>query len=190
MNALVGFLLVYVLMMNTIRLRYPLATVGRFPLNYLGKLTGTEQYWNMFAPGPYAFGGWIRVEGQLTNGTWVNLRFPEQGLALTKPASVSSEYPTQYWRRCFVTAYEFGEQPQLQGILNYFTKQWNQTHSADEQLIQSRWVHVVQPTPEPYSTEPAAPLELRTLARWSQQQNVLEPLTDGVAASALLDSPR
>ena len=154
LNCMAAFLLLYVATMNLLRLNNPLATVGRFPLNLVGKITGLEQYWNMFSPGPYEYGSWLRVEGVLANGTLVNLYAPHEPLPDTKPQRVSAMYPTQYWRRCMVTAYEFGEEAQQTALLRYFAQTWNRTHGAAEQVIEARLVHMIEPTPLPFS-EPA-----------------------------------
>jgi hypothetical protein len=162
LNAVAAFLIMYVVLMNVARLRNPLATVGNFPMNLLGKVTGLEQYWNMFSPGPYQYGSWLRVEGVLADGTLVNLREPTHPLDDVKPRNVSATYPTQYWRRCFVTAYEFEDAVQQTALLNYYVKQWNQTHAPTQQLVAARLVHMVQPTPEPGSGE-RYPIERRVL---------------------------
>jgi hypothetical protein len=150
-NALAGFLMLYVLAMNTTKLWHPYRQVGAFPICHIGRLTGLEQYWNMFAPGPYPYGSWIRVEGVLPSGKLVNLYDPDSPLASEKPNNVSATYPTQYWRRCFVMGYEVREKPHLEGLLRYLSQRWNRTHSSADQVVLARFVFMATPTPPPMS---------------------------------------
>lgn len=148
-NAAAGFLLLYVLALNVAKLRHPFNEVGAFPVCYIGRLTGLEQYWNMFAPGPYAYGSWIRVEGVLASGELVNLYQPDRPLPSEKPNNVSATYPTQYWRRCFVMGYEVREKPHLTGLLRYLSGQWNESHPQSGQVVAARFVLMATPTPPP-----------------------------------------
>jgi len=156
-NAIAAFLLCYVILLNVNRLAHPLATVGRPPLSYVGKVTGLDQYWNMFSPGPYRFGGWLRIEGETADGRLVNLYRPIEPLPDVRPANVSSTYPTQYWRRCLVTMYEFQEQPHMEGGLRYFARQWNEIHPSSQRIVRARLVHMVEPVPDPFDGSRAQP---------------------------------
>lgn len=148
-NAVAGFLLLFVLSLNTAKLRHPYAEVGAVPFCHIGRLTGLEQYWNMFAPGPYPYGSWVRVEGVLDSGQTVNLYNPGIPLAEKKPVNVSAGYSTQYWRRCFVMGYEVREKPHLEGLLRYLTKAWNHSHDESTQIVRARFVFMKTPTPAP-----------------------------------------
>ncbi len=150
-NIIAGFLLAYVVLLNLKRLENPLASVGEAPLNLVGKVTGLEQYWNMFAPGPYRFGSWLRVEGETAEGQLVNLYSPNEPLPAVRPKNVSSTYSTQYWRRCMVTMYEFQEKPHLEGGLRYFAGEWNRTHAKEERIVRARLVHMIESTPPPFA---------------------------------------
>lgn len=144
-----AFLLLFVIALNSAKLRHPYAQVGAFPVCHIGRLTGLEQYWNMFAPGPYTYGSWVRIEGVLPSGETVNLYEPEKSLADVKPGNVSASYPTQYWRRCFVMGYEVREKPHLEGLLRYLTREWNRSHSSSEQVTGARFVLMKTATPAP-----------------------------------------
>ena len=146
-NAIAACLLLYMLALNTAKLTHPYAQVGGLPLQHLGRVTGLEQYWNMFAPGPYRYGSWLRVEGILASGELVNLYDPQSPLPDSKPSNVSAGYPTQYWRRCFVIGYEVREKPHLEGLLRYLTKQWNRQHKESEKVVHARLVLIKTPTP-------------------------------------------
>lgn len=152
-SAIAAFFVAYVVLMNINRLAHPQAMVGGPPLCWVGKVTGLDQYWNMFSPDPYRFGGWLRIEGETADGRIVNLYRPDESLPNTKPANVSATYATQYWRRCLVMTYEFKEQPHIQGTLRYFARLWNQSHAEAERVVQARLIHMVEHTPPPF--EPA-----------------------------------
>lgn len=156
-HAAAAFLLLFVIALNSAKLRHPYAQVGAFPVCHVGRVTGLEQYWNMFAPGPYAYGSWVRIEGVLPSGETVNLYQPEKPLADMKPSNVSSSYPTQYWRRCFVMGYEVREKPHLEGLLRYLTREWNRSHTQSEQIARARFVLMKTATPAPSELANANP---------------------------------
>ena len=62
-----------------------------------------------------------------------------------------------------VTAYEFGEEAQQTALLRYFAQTWNRTHGAAEQVIEARLVHMIEPTPLPFS-EPAESTKFELVA--------------------------
>jgi Vitamin K-dependent gamma-carboxylase len=152
-NIIATFFLGYVLLLNVNRLRSPVATVGQAPLSLVGKVTGLEQYWNMFAPGPYQYGSWLRLEGITMSGKLVNLYASEEPLTPISPENVSETYASQYVRRCFVTAFEFEEVEQRQGILRFYVGKWNDKHSVNEKIISARLVHMTYPTLNPFTQE-------------------------------------
>jgi hypothetical protein len=153
-----------VVLLNIRRLRDPQATVG--PAQTIMKAAGLSQYWNMFAPGPYEYGGWVRIEGRTAGGRLVNLYRPAEPLPDEKPALVSAEYPTQHWRRCFVTLWEYPDPPYRDSVLRYFVGRWNASHSPDEQLAQARLVQVIEATPPPRSASLAPQASQNVLAEW------------------------
>jgi Vitamin K-dependent gamma-carboxylase len=168
LNAVAAFLLAYMLLLNSQRLQHPLATVGKPPLSLIGKVIGLNQYWNMFAPAPYQYSSWLRVEGELADGSLVNLYAPSQPLDDEKPAYVSGGYANQYWRRCMVMAFEFGEKPHQAGIVRYFRDRWNATHAADQQLVAARLVLMQQTVPLPtQKTFPLQSYERQELSVWT-----------------------
>jgi hypothetical protein len=171
LNLVAGFLLLYVLLLNIGKLRHPFATVGPAPLSYVAKLTGLNQYWNMFAPGPYQYSSWLRIEGEQADGTLVNLFAPHRPLDDQRPDYVSGQYPTQYWRRCLVMAFEFGEPVHQQGVLRYFTQQWNAKHHGAQQVVKARLVHMVEPLGDPLRR----PAESRPVERRVLQELALNP---------------
>jgi hypothetical protein len=162
-GAVAAVLLIYVVLLNVSRLQHPFAQVGPAPLSLLGKATGLDQYWNMFSPGPYQFGGWLRIEGETSDGRTVNLYAPDEPLPDIKPVNVSSAYPSQYWRRCLVTLYEFEQQPHLEGTLRYFARQWNRTHRHEARIVTARLVHMVESVPPPFAKSGERSVERREL---------------------------
>lgn len=162
-NLIAAFLLSYIVLMNVNRLAYPRAMVGGPPLCWLGQMTGLDQYWNMFSPAPYPFGGWLRIEGDTADGRIVNLYRHNEPLPEAKPANVSATYDTQYWRRCLVTMYEFKEQSHIDGGLHYFARLWNETHSPADRVVRARFVHMVEHTPPPFAPASEREIERREL---------------------------
>jgi hypothetical protein len=162
-NAIAAFFLAYVVLLNCQRLFHPRAMVGQPPLSWLSQTTGLDQYWNMFSPQPYQFGGWLRIEGETADGQLVNLYRPGEPLPDAKPHNVSSTYPTQYWRRCLVTMYEFQERPHIEGGLRYFARQWNQSHRAEQKIVRARLIHMVEPVPPPFATQTKRTAERKEL---------------------------
>lgn len=162
-NIIAAFFLGYIVLMNLNRLAYPRAMVGTPPLSTLGQVTGLDQYWNMFSPGPYRFGGWLRIEGETADGRIVNLYRPGEPLPDTKPANVSSTYATQYWRRCLVTMYEFKEQSHIEGGLRYFARLWNESHVGQDHVVRARLIHMVEHVPPPFEPTTAREIERREL---------------------------
>jgi hypothetical protein len=165
-SAVVLLLLAGAVLLNVKRLRDPAATIG--PAHTVLKAAGLAQYWNMFAPGPYEYGGWLRIEGETAGGERVNLYEPEEALPEARPALVSAMYPTQHWRRCCVTLWEYPDPPYRQSVLRYFVSRWNATHLPQQQIASARLVQMIEPTMPPGSEEAAPPAERRVLAEWPE----------------------
>jgi hypothetical protein len=128
----------------------------------------------MFSPGPYEYGGWLRIEGETADGLLVNLYEPDQPLPDEKPPLVSAMYPTQHWRRSIVTLWEFAEPSYRESVLRYFIQHWNESHGPTQQVVQARVVQMIVPTPLPGSSAPAPPERL-VLAEWTAAGNNLPP---------------
>ena len=148
-------------LLNVYRLEHRLALVGRPPLSHLGKALGIEQYWNMFSPDPHRFAGWFRLEGELADGSLVNLYQPGEPLPNEKPPRVSATFAGQHWRRCLVTLYEFDEPAHQAGALRYYVVRWNDSHPADRHVQWARLVLMQQPISPPFSRTDATPLAER-----------------------------
>ena len=164
-SAVVVLLLAGVVVLNVKRLRDPAATIG--PTHAILKAAGLSQYWNMFAPGPYEYGGWLRIEGETARGALVNLYQPKGPLPDSRPPLVSAMYSTQHWRRCCVTLWEYSDPPYRQSVLRYYVNRWNNSHPPDERLATARLVQMIEPTPPP-GCEESPPAERRVLAEWSR----------------------
>lgn len=160
-NFIAAFFLAYVLLANVYRLENRLALVGRPPLSHLGKAIGIDQYWNMFSPNPHTFAGWFRIEGELADGTLVNLYEPDEPLPETKPPRVSATFAGQHWRRCLVTLYEFDEPAHQIGTLRYYVQRWNAAHPPERQVQWGRLVLMQQPIPPLFASPDARPVPER-----------------------------
>ncbi|HEX5106620.1 MAG TPA: HTTM domain-containing protein [Pirellulaceae bacterium] len=173
-NTAIACLLALVVVLNVKRLFNPLATVGGYPIGRTIQAAGLWQYWNMFSPGPYEYGGWLRIEGQTADGRLVNLYQPDQPLPDAKPPLVSTMYPTQHWRRSIVTLWEYAEPSYRESVLRFFVRQWNEAHDTGEEVVQARLVQVIVPTQPPGSTA-LAPPERLFLAEWPEVGNNRPP---------------
>jgi hypothetical protein len=162
-NAITAFFLLYTILMNVHRLSDPRATVGSPPLSTLGPITGLDQYWNMFSPEPYHFGGWLRFEGETADARVVNLYRHDEPLPDKRPANVSATYATQYWRRCLVTMYEFQEQSHIEGVLLCFARRWNESHASADHVVRARLIHMVEHIPPPFESPKKRKIERREL---------------------------
>jgi hypothetical protein len=156
-NTLAGFFILYIVLLNVSRLQNRVALVGRFPLCYVGKALGIDQYWVMFAPQPFMQAQWLRLEGERLDGQIVNLHEPGMPFLEELPRAMGTRYPNQYWRRCTCMLFEYYETAHLEGFASYFARQWNATHSGVERVHRIRVICMKQPTPPPGSV-PTPPL--------------------------------
>jgi Vitamin K-dependent gamma-carboxylase len=148
-NLIAAFLIVYVVLLNVRKLENSYAQVGTPPLCYLAKATGLEQCWLMFAPHPVLHSRYVLLEGHLADGRVVNLLHPGQPFAESIPEAMGTTFPNQYWRRCAATMFEFDEPIQQKGFADYFARQWNASHAAEDRVVRVRMAILKQITPPP-----------------------------------------
>ena len=158
-NAVAAVLLLYVVALNVRRLDGWHAQVGGPPVWHLGRVVGLDQYWTMFAPHPYLFSRFTRLEGHLADGRVVNLEHPGEPFHEATPAAQGDTYPDQYWRRCCCSMFEQNDAVHQKGFALYFARQWDATHGPEERVTRVRFLLFLQPTPPP-GVVPAAPPEV------------------------------
>ena len=165
-NVLVLFLLSYVVLVNGYRANGNWGLhMSPGPLRVLGDAAQLNQYWGMFAPRPYATGGWISLEGILVNGERVNLFHPELPPQTSRPAFASASYKNMQWRRFLLNMLAAYSPIQRQGLSDYLQRQWNASHSPDEQLAVVELIHRARPILPPGSHLPRPTIPITLLRK-------------------------
>jgi len=161
-NALAAALLALVVVLNVARLHAsPYAAVMPQPFEALLRAIGLDQHWCMFSPSPPRFGGWLIIEGQLADGSTVDLWHPENGDLRAEPPLVSAEFASVPWRRCLVTLLESPEPAHAKGVADYFRRRWDESHSPGRRVESLTMVFMLRPTAAPgRPPQPAIPVEL------------------------------
>lgn len=163
-NVLLGSLLVYVLLLNIVRLEYGIFShLGSGPLRTLGDAAQLNQFWGMFAPRPYDFGGWVRIDGTLASGERVNVLHPGLPPQETRPARVAATFPNWRWRKCLLNMVERDCPTHRAAVGEYFRRQWDSTHPPGDRLIGIELVLMKQPTLPPGEQGPRGDAAERTL---------------------------
>ncbi len=134
--ALIALLVSYVLLLNVARLASQnLETrLTPSPVQILGDAAQLDQFWCMFAPRPFEYGGWINVNGTLANGELVNLWQPELPVQDSRPPVVSEVYRNMRWRKVMVNLFERDCPTHTQGVDAYLRRRWNDTHPSERQI--------------------------------------------------------
>lgn len=149
-NSLLGVLLLYVVLLNAIRLEYGIFShLGAGPLRVMGDSAQLNQFWGMFAPRPYDFGGWVRIDGILATGRRVNLMQPHLPPQQTRPEYVAGRFANWRWRKCLLNMVERDCPTHRAAVSDYFRRQWNAQHSPEEELESVELLLMKQPTLPP-----------------------------------------
>jgi len=105
---------------------------------------GLQQFFNMFAPDPQTQDGWLVVRGWLQNGRQVDLRTGASPANLAKPDSVAETYGDERMASWLIDL-EFDEYASCrEEYLRYMARQWNQNHSAAEQVKAAELIFIGQ----------------------------------------------
>jgi hypothetical protein len=154
-NTLVLFFLVYVILWNV--RSFGMGTADWFsrpgdpaedkyewvfpsPVSYLGSVLGLEQGWGLFAPRPGTDVGWHLAVGILKDGSTIDLLnggapLDPQRLTDYRPKMLAASYSNGRWRKLMMNLPAYLSYPYLaQGFALYQFREWNATHSPDEQL--------------------------------------------------------
>ncbi|MCK7610674.1 HTTM domain-containing protein [Roseibium sediminicola] len=128
---------------------------------------GLYQNWTMFAPYPEMTSPWPVIEGELTDGTIVDVYHDRPGLAdFEKPAVVSKVYANYRWRK-FLSQLEdqtYEDVPQTLALAygRYLCGHWREAHPdgpALSSFILYFQIEISQP--------PGVPKEVETQQVWS-----------------------
>jgi predicted DCC family thiol-disulfide oxidoreductase YuxK len=117
----------------------------------------TDQYWDMFSPGPLRDDGWYVIEGILKNGERVDIYRDGAPVSFERrPASeVAAQYPNERWRKYLMNLY-FAKYAQFRLHYDrYLCRKWNEGRSTDDPRLLDQFAvyymaHETQPpgTPE------------------------------------------
>lgn len=167
-NCLVLLLLAYVFGINVARLHGGIhANLKPGPLRTLGEAAQLNQYWCMFSPRPYDFGGWLALNGTLADGTRVNLLHHDLYPYDWKPDLVSATYPNQRWRKYLLNLIERDEPLHRECLCDYLRRQWDRCHDSSQRVVAVEFVNVAEITELPEGhTLLHETCERRVLYRW------------------------
>ena len=104
------------------------------PVQILGDAAQLDQFWCMFAPRPFEYGGWFNVSGTLANGERVNLWQPELPVQDSRPPVVSEVYRNMRWRKVMVNLFERDCPTHIRGVDAYLRRRWNEAHPLERQV--------------------------------------------------------
>jgi hypothetical protein len=158
MNVLAGCFLAYVFLWN-VRTLIPEERRPSLPpqVAMVGDLFGVAQFWNMFAPAPLTEDGWYVVEGELQDGTRVDLFRDGAPVVWEKPELVSAIYHSERWRKYMMNLWDKEHEPQRINYLRYLRRDWDARHrDVLRKLKRVRMYYMLKVT-QPPGHEPAVP---------------------------------
>lgn len=160
-QGLAAFFLIYIIAWNIAA--YP-GVAWKVParLHWIAYLTHIDQHWGMFAPTPPREDGWYVIPGVLNNDLDVDVFTEKSPTTWTKPASVSSTYFDQYWRK-YLLMNALNHYPKAHPYYaRYLCTRWNANHDSANQLQQLSIYYAFELTPAK-PLDPAIPVEFRPL---------------------------
>jgi hypothetical protein len=165
---LIPCLLIFVMVMNYQRyLNPPMVSDEATVIDTVGRITGLDQYWAMFSPGVLKDGLKIWAEGTKADGTKVNLFNPSQDNRLSDRRMIWAKEDSYARKRFLIWGlYEFPRDPFSRAFLKMMLEEWNQTHSAKDQIISAQIVSLKTQTSPPYQTIESPTINEKTLMHY------------------------
>jgi hypothetical protein len=132
-QTLAGVFLLFIAIQNISTLPQGGLTSLPEPFKTVRQALGLYQNWTMFAPYPEMTSPWPVIEGQLTDGTFVDAYHGRPGLAeFDKPDVVSAVYENYRWRKFLSNledrSYENGPKPLMLAYARYLCRTWADGH--------------------------------------------------------------
>lgn len=145
--------LIYVLLWNLRSLDFSRFSKF-FPVeaNGVGVALGLDQYWAMFAPMPTTNDGWYVIEGELHNGSKVDLFRDGAPLSWRKPEAVAKMYANERWRKLGTNLHQKDFARYRVPYARYLARQWNARHEPDLQLKSVKIYFMLEVTQPNYET--------------------------------------
>ena len=124
-----------------------------------------DQYWNMFSPQPSKDDGWFVMEGELRDGTPLDVYRLQLGeVSFEKPDDPSAYYPNQRWRKYLMNLWLKKYKDYRLHYGRYLCRQWNSGETERERKLTAFRIHFMLERPGPPG-QPAKPTEKRTIWR-------------------------
>lgn len=148
-----AFFLIFVTVQNISTLPWSGLTLpGQFVA--VRQALGLHQNWTMFAPYPEMTSPWPVIEGELIDGTVVDVFKGQKGLAnFDKPEVVSQVYPNYRWRKFLSImedrSYHDSHHTIALNYARYLCRNWSKSQSGMPALDTFVIYFQVEPTPPP-----------------------------------------
>jgi predicted DCC family thiol-disulfide oxidoreductase YuxK len=105
------------------------------PWNKLASIVRIDQKWNMFAPYPLRTDGWYVMDGELRDGTKVDvLRRTIGQVSYDKPEVVAYMFKNARWRKFIMSLYEKNKKNHRLFYGRYLCRSWNEFEDDDKKL--------------------------------------------------------
>jgi predicted DCC family thiol-disulfide oxidoreductase YuxK len=121
----------------------------------LGKLTRLDQNWTIFAPSPPRDDGWHVIQGNLNNGKTVDLMWHKEQITFAKPTRQERDntYHNSRWRTFYINLNRSIGGRLYPYYASYLCRQWNKTHSPQQQLTNVTIYYMDERTVPPGETQ-------------------------------------
>jgi hypothetical protein len=160
-NLLAGVFLIYILSWNLSNVGFKHKLLPK--MEWLGRLTGAEQYWPMFSP-PLIEDGWYVIPGTLKNGKEVDLFKGGGSVRWEKPANVRTTYKNERWRKYMNNLLIKKHADYRLYYAKYLCRDWNSRRQGDEQLDRFEIIYMREDTLPNKRTAP--PVKLTLWKHW------------------------
>lgn len=135
------------------------------PLRTIASTLRISQKWNMFAPYPKRYSGWMVTDGVLNDGSsWDPFR--DTAVNYDKPEDVVGSYRDGIWRKYLGNLVDAGNDTNRLYLGKWICRQWNESHSGDKKLQTFKLYYVNTRTQRP-SENNGQPFEQRRTLLWS-----------------------
>jgi hypothetical protein len=168
LNVFVGLMLLYVFLWNlrSLVFQYKNDKVANVllpkALNRVAQVTHVDQGWSMFAPKVFTDNGWYVFPGRLKSGKDVDLFLGDSTIGKpilwSKPEGLISHlFPNERWRRYQMNLWARAYSDQRANYCRYLTREWNRTHTEENQLVSFALYYVLEETLPDYVRRTRAP---------------------------------